>query len=139
MSEVSSSGHAVKKKHDNETQHTKLTVAITLLKELWGHSHVRLELLKLLFHCLDTTDASHQQTRPGHFRSHRGIPKLLASLDNCNKGGKELVFHASNGFLEDDRIFAKPSQNDERSKRAKEGSTKRSQVRHGTHPSVKDD
>ena len=86
------------------------------------------ELLKLLFHCFNTTDTSCQETCPGCFQSHRGIPKLLASLNDCNKDDKESVFHVLNGFLEDDYIFAKPSQNDKRNKRAKERSMKRSQI-----------
>ena len=115
-------------RYDSDSQHTKLTVAITLLKELWCHSNIRLELLKLLFYCFNTTDASYQETCPGCFQSYRGIPKLLASLNDCNKDDKESVFHVLNGFLEDDCIFAKPSQNDKRNKRAKERSMKRSQI-----------
>ena len=73
------------KKYDTDVQYTKLSVIATLMKDLWNMQNVRLDLLKLLYYCFDTTSITYQETCVGCFRHFSGMYKMLNTLDTLRE------------------------------------------------------
>ena len=104
--------------YDTDVQHTKLTVAVTMVQELWMHSSVRLELLKLLYYCFITTDLSYRQTCIGCFTSaYSGVPKLFADFNNVPDNHVESVLAVLGPCCKDDELFKEPNKRAQRFKK----------------------
>ena len=104
--------------YGTDVQHTKVTVAVTLVQELWKHSSIRLELMKLLYYCFITTGISHRETCIGCFASaHCCMPKLFADLNKVSCNDVESVLAVLEICCKDDDLFRAPNKRLERSKK----------------------
>ena len=83
--------YSKKQKYDTDVQYTKLSVIATLMEDLWKIQNVRMDLLKLLYYCFDTTSITFQETCVGSFRKFSGLYKLLNDLNTLREKNKNQI------------------------------------------------
>jgi len=113
--------HIRKGKYNPDVQYTKLNVLCAIIQDLWKNRDIRLDLLKLMYYCFDTTNITYQTTCAGCFTDFIGFYKLLIhlnTLDAVKRSNETNILEILKGFCNDDDFMKKNSRNERAKKRS---------------------